>query len=867
MGFSTTIARTSLARRPARALFSVLGVALGIAVAVAILTVDHTTLGRSVRPSDDGWKADLEVHPTGDLEDPNAELGRVPGVLGSTEVLQSDGELLSTELAATGERRGHPVRVVGLQSGDAAKLGLYGLERGAEPSGAGEVLLGRRAAERTGLDVGDELFLLRPPRAPRKVCVDGEFVERAAQGPPPRPVRVRVAGVLRYEDLGRTANGDVVVCDLDVARRVFEGVMVQPAYWLARDPAVDLERLQAGLGERFAYDLRRGAAVGQASDERAFRNGVRLSGLMALALGLFVIFHTLSMSLVERARDVAVVHALGASRVQIGRAFFAEALFIALIAGLLGLFGGVELARALLDRGISSLGVTSTVKGQLIVPWEQVVPLAILGTTVALLGSVFPLLRAGRADTVEALRGELGRPGGSGLARGFHLFAALLLGGVLPLTFFSVVDLVGEQSRELLGVILLGVGVLALLVGTPLVVPVLMGRVAASVATPFRRAFPFAGLLAGSSIERGPVRVAASVAAIALVSAAFVGLRGMTRSLYAETDRWAGEAIVDKVWVGTLPHDTRWAEIAERLREAPEVRAVEVSVHRVNAPFRIVGASPEELARFGPLRADAELAARFAAGSGILVSRRLARQRGLAIGDLVPVATPDGDVLRFEVLAVTDAYGYHPNPHERVYAVVPLDPLERDFCMDVETTDMLAVVLERGTDPLLVEALLAPELPEGVTAEYVSGGDLRRLELADIERDFLVFDVVLLLTAALAGIGVLNGQLLAAMERVKELGVLRALGASTGQIAGSVLLESTVVGLAGGLLGLLLGWGLTGVVVRALRVLSGLDLPHTGISAGSLLTPIAALALAWLAAAYPIWRMARMDPVRAVRTG
>jgi putative ABC transport system permease protein len=176
-------------------------------------------------------------------------------------------------------------------------------------------------------------------------------------------------------------------------------------------------------------------------------------------------------------------------------------------------------------------------------------------------------------------------------------------------------------------------------------------------------------------------------------------------------------------------------------------------------------------------------------------------------------------------------------------------------------------VLERGTDPLLVEALLAPELPEGVTAEYVSGGDLRRLELADIERDFLVFDVVLLLTAALAGIGVLNGQLLAAMERVKELGVLRALGASTGQIAGSVLLESTVVGLAGGLLGLLLGWGLTGVVVRALRVLSGLDLPHTGISAGSLLTPIAALALAWLAAAYPIWRMARMDPVRAVRTG
>ncbi|MEO0653039.1 MAG: FtsX-like permease family protein, partial [Planctomycetota bacterium] len=485
-GFARTIARTSLRRRPARALFSVLGVSLGIAVAVAILTVDHTTLLRSQRQSTDVWRADLEVRPREEVDDPRERLLEVPGVLAATEVLQADGQIQSRADLETGQRNGHAVRVLGLDALGAEGMNLYGLELGEELDGSGGVLLGRRAAERTGLEPGDQLLLSRPPRAPKRVCVDGDVVEKSPGGEAPRPVRLTVRGVLRFEGIGRLANGDVAVVDLSDGRTAFEGVFVQPRWWLARDPEVDVERLESGLGDDFAYDLRQGAVIGQAADERAFRNGVRFSGLMALALGLFVIFHTLSMSLVERIREVAVLHALGAARRQIGLAFFFEALAIAGTAGVLGLFGGIELARQMLNQGISSLGMTGMVKGQLVVPWDQVVSLVVLGTSVALLGSVFPLLRAGRADTVQALRGEQEGQSGSGTARGFHLFAALLLVAVLPIVFFSVVDLVGEQSRELLGVVLLGVGVLALLVGTPLVVPALMGRLSRAVAEPFR---------------------------------------------------------------------------------------------------------------------------------------------------------------------------------------------------------------------------------------------------------------------------------------------------------------------------------------------------------------------------------------------
>src|SRR6185436_15672177 len=105
--------------------------------------------------------------------------------------------------------------------------------------------------------------------------------------------------------------------------------------------------------------------------------------LFALLLGLFVIFHTLSMSLVERVREVGTLFSLSASRAQIARVFFAEALVIALAAGALGLAGGLALATLLLAFGITTLGVSSPLP-LLEVPWPTVAWLVALGVGVAL---------------------------------------------------------------------------------------------------------------------------------------------------------------------------------------------------------------------------------------------------------------------------------------------------------------------------------------------------------------------------------------------------------------------------------------------------------------------------------------------------
>src|SRR5262249_21997717 len=154
--------------------------------------------------------------------------------------------------------------------------------------------------------------------------------------------------------------------------------------------------------------------------------------------------------------------------------FLLEAVFIAGSAAVIGLAGGLALARVLLLLGVTTLGTGHRIT-LFDVPWGAVSGLAGAGLGVALLGSVYPLLRARHTSSVHALRGDE-QLGSAGVARGFHLFAAVLLVGLLPGLYLVIVPVVGEAQGELVGAVLVGVGFLALLVVLPLVVPALFNR-------------------------------------------------------------------------------------------------------------------------------------------------------------------------------------------------------------------------------------------------------------------------------------------------------------------------------------------------------------------------------------------------------
>ncbi len=866
VGLVRTIAGRSLLRRPGRTLFSIAGIAVGIATVVGIFALDHNTVLGRAREVESEWQADIRVSPSALAKRPREELEALPGVEGVAATFQNDAGLV---LPDDPEARAERVRLVALDPGEALALDAYAILAGRDLAPAAvdppQVLVGEALARRLGLGVGDTVLLGKPRRPPRKDCVDGEWQVRQGKRQDAGPsTAFEVVGVLAREGLGRRSRGEVVVVTFAAGQALFEGTHLQTEYWLKHAPDFNLEELESQLGQAYSYELQKSVIVGQAADERAFRNGVRFAGLLAMVLGLFVIFHTLSMSLLERVREVAALHALGATRRQVARIFLTEASVIAGLGGLFGLGGGLLLAKLLLRKGVTTVGVGFPIHS-FDVPWLQVAPLALVGVLIALAGSVFPLLRARHASVARVLRGEDEPHHHGGVARGFQIFAALLLAGVLPGMYFVIVPVVGEAQAELVGVIMVGVGILALFVTLPLIVPSILGFVCARIARPFQVRWPLAGKLAARSIQQNPARAAGAVAAIALVTAGFVGLRGMTRSLEAEIDVWGREAFLRKVYLRNLPK-TNFDELCAALAEYPGVLGVEPGDARTYVPFLLLGLDVEQLTGYGPLADDPALLAAMREG-GAIVSRRLANHNGYEIGSQLHVSTGRGRVESLPVVAISDAYGYFPHPDERLYAVVSDELVGNAFCIDTDFVTTASVRIADDASYETVRAAVTDFLPSAKGVSFETGPYLFRWHSRDIRRDFVLFDIILGLTVVLAALGILNGQLLAALERAKELGVLKALGMTLRQVAGTVLLEALVVGLVGGAVGVLVGAALSPVIVRALETISGLPLPARSAGAWMLAAWIGAAVVAAGACLYPIWRIHRMSAVAAVRTG
>lgn len=870
MGVAALLARKNLARKLPRTLFSILGIAVGIATVVGIFTLDHNTIVGRARNADSGWQAEIEVSPSAAVGDPHGELERVPGVTAFAAAFQNE-----VVVHVPGTERSARVHLVAIEPEHASDLGAYAVQSGrglTEAAGKVGILVGDELARTLAVDVGATLTLVRPRREAGKECVDGQWVPKAPGRGPSLPAAVptefEVLGILAREGVGRMSRGEVCVIDYRHGLRLFDGAHVDTRYWLKHDASVDLERIQTALGRAWSYDLKKSVIIGQAADERAFRNGVRFAGLFAMVLGLYVIFHTLSMALVERVREIGILHALGASRGQIARVFLGEAVFVAVAGGAVGLAGGLLAARACLRVGITTVGAGEHLRFSE-VPWPTVAGLTLAGIGIALAGSIYPLARLRGARSHAALKNQdlAGDPARAhASSKGFRFFAVALVAVLLPALYLWLVPVVGEAQQELVGILMVGLGILAVFISLPLLLPGLLGWLCARLTGPFQRRFPLAGMLAARTMRDAPLRIAGAVSALALVSAAFVGLRGMTQSLEAEVRVWGQNAFLDKVYVRNLPDAPLDAVIAQ-LERYPGVLGVEPNAARTYVPFLIVGVRPQQLTKYGPLSEDPMLVERMQSENGVILSRRLARHRGYSVGDSVHVTAARGQVFSLPVIAISDAYGYFPHPDERLYAVVDERFLDRAFCISGALVRDIAVRVEPGTDPRIIEAAVRDLYPDVRGISFEDGPYLYRWHTTDIGRDFILFDLVLAGTVLLAAIGVLNGQLLAALERAKELGVLRALGATRAQIAGMVALEASVIGLTGGALGVLLGSGLAPVIVRALRVVSGLPLPVPGPSWPALWAWLGAIAVALIAAMYPLWRMVRARPADAVRSG
>ncbi len=842
--------------RPGKTLASALGIGVGIATVVSVLTVDHNTmLSQAARRGLSDPETDLLISPlqrSVDVFDDVAE------DLRSRTFLRGVTAYATRPLSlAVGGRVRASIELMAVEEGAASFHAGYDVQQGealdhesAEP----QLLISAFMADKHELEVGSLVELTRPPRRRAAVarCVDGEIVMQA-----PRPTRAgepeplhpfRVTGILSPTRLGYPKMRALTT----FARgREVMGNDMRAHFWADFDKSqLDLQGVENRLRDAFVVKAPKRALSGEAPEERAFRSGVRFCGFLALFLGLYIIFNTMSMSLVERVRQIGLLRALGVTRGRLAAIFLVEGLILSLLGAVLAVVLAERIVSLMQRWQITTLGFGKPLD-IIEVPWGQVAAVMVAGVLFSLAGILYPFLRAARLSVIDALRRgviELAHDPFTGTRR-------LVLLGILALV--PVAWFVGLPSESSIPVplweaILLGIGIVAGVFAVLLLASSLLPNLAARIIGVFKGP---AMLLARSTVLTARHRVFATVTGLMLVFAAVFLVISVLESLKSETRQFAERALAGRLYLKTTPEGAEQIAALREVKGLPELATLVPINVEVRSQF-LVRAIDARMLNSGSLAGDNVIRRLFERQPTVILSTRCAADFGYEVDELVtlPVDSEEGAV-DFRVLAISDEYGFKPD--DRVFAAVSAASMKRYWCLDSEGLGDYFMAWAPGMSAPRLEALRGAAedvLGEGQVLDLRRGDDIADDYLADLDKDFGIFYAILVLTVMLAAIGVLNAMVIAVMERRREIGLLRAVGLTGSQVARMLLVESGAFGVLGGLLGLVVGIPLAALTAGALTESSHLSLAFVMSPAAAAMVMGGAVVVALLAVVFPALR-------------
>jgi putative ABC transport system permease protein len=608
--------------------------------------------------------------------------------------------------------------------------------------------------------------------------------------------------------------------------------------------------LPAGTEIRTAGAQAREGATKVASSIGTVRTFLLVFGAIALFVGAFVIFNTISITVAQRARELATLRTLGASRRQVLRSVLLETLVIGVLASAIGLVAGLGIAKGL-GALFAALGADLP-QAHLVLARRTVAISLVTGTVVTILAGLVPAIRATRVPPISAVR-EGALPPPSRLAAG-RPYAA---GAMIVLGIAAIADgvLAGGTASAVL--VPMGAGTALLFVGVALISSHLVRPLAALVGGPARSLGGAAGRLAAQNAVRHPGRTASTAAAlmIGLALVTFVATlgAGMRHAFADSLDRQirAGHVVsassnadagVFPVAAARVIADTPGVTVASSVRtDKARVLGASTDVLGVD-PATIGRVYRFELARGSSLRR---------LGIGAMVPDAYAREHGLTIGSRLTIETANG-ARRTMPLTAT----YRPAPVEGLISgvVIGQAAFDRTFPQPRNAYTFVA-----GTTPT---ARLAAALAPFPDARLDTKVGWIANDQKDLDKTLVLLYVLLALSVVVSLFGMVNTMILSVLERTRELGMLRAIGMSRRQARRMIRHESVITALIGAALGLPLGVLLAAIVTAGLAE-QGLGL-HPPAGALLACTAVAAVAGA-LAAVPPARRASRLNVLDALQ--
>jgi putative ABC transport system permease protein len=796
------VALKGLAGRPVRTLLTTLAIVLGVAMVSGAFTLTDTMRGGADSLSSasyDGTDAVVSGRTAFDVDATDwgvqrptvdeALLDRVraaPGVAAAVGDITDEAKIIGRDGKPVGDGPyfgvGHDSRAEG-----AGAVTPFRLDSGRWAAGAGEVVIDAATAEDEGYALGASV--------------------RVATGE--RSGFYTLVGIARFGDVKSLGTATAAVFDLGVAQQVF-----------GKQDAYDAI-LVTGRDGVAGSDVRRAvaAAIGSAAqvETAAAHDRFQLDGLkqfisiiqvvlvvfgfVAILVGAFTIFNTLSITVAQRSRELGLLRMVGAMRRQILGSVLLEALVIGVLASLIGLAAGFGVAEGL-NKVFSSMDLSLPEAGTVFAARTVVVSM-LVGTVVTVVAGIIPAWKATRVAPVEALRAS--DPG----ARKVRLPARAVRG---------LAGLLGRPAEKLGGA---------------------------------------AGALARRNAMRQPGRTAVTASAlmigVALVTVVTVVAQGLRDTTTGTLERRIGATHVLTATDGWSPTDPA---IAARIAQAPGVDGVTGVRQDVGLSFGdkefVNSIDPATAAgRFGfdwKEGDDADLAG--LAANEAIIDEGWASEHGLTVGEAFSVTSVKGEELSLKVAAIESS------PILDAIAMGPITIPQATFEGAFESDKNLMTFISASDDAAVDRAVAAfPDVKAQTRSEYVDA------MTGDIDSLLAIFYVLLALAVIVSLFGIVNTLVLSTFERTRELGMLRAVGMTRRQVRRMVRQEAVITALLGAGMGITVGLGLAAALTSALAD-EGLTF---AIPAGALVVLAIVAGLAGvLAAVLPARRASRLNVLDAL---
>ncbi len=848
MNLQLTLAARYLAGRKLRTFLTTLAVVFGVLVIFGMNIILPTMLAAlQINAMAVQGTVDLTiVHQTGDAF-PQEMLAKVQAVDGVRAVAASLHRTVNLPADFFDGDPARPDRIlalalIGIDPFGAKTVRAYPLISGRylEPGDAASALISQSLADDLSVKVGDR-FSIPTVNGLTRLTVVGILLPHLGPGNEEVLVTLPEAQALTAQP-GRVNTIDVNFNSTEEARRIEIAQNVQSAL------GGDYQAASLLAGEEMFASLKAGQVA------------FSIFGMLALFMGAFIIFNTFRTVVAERQHDIGMLRAVGASRRLIVGMILAEGLLQGMIGTLVGLMLGYLAGMGILTLVGPIMFQFLNIKiGPPVVSPLILVVSVLLGVGVTVFAGLVPAIRASRVTPLEALR-----PSGTdleftrGAGRWFALGVALIILAILALVSDDVT--------------FIAPGGILLLVGIVLVAPMLVRPVASVFGRLVALVYAHQGMgeLAQGNLTRQPSRVAVTASATMLGLAVVVAAGGLVASLSGTLSDVMQKSLGSDylfvppsigLWNSNIGADSSLAQRLHEVEGLGDISTMRFAGSAVNGhAVSLLGIDPLVFPKVAGLH--------FQQGIEFLAYQEIAQSRaliangaflaaiGAKVGDTIELTTPRGKAPYHIAAMASDLLNV-----KITSAFISQANMQADFGVTEDV--FLQFNLKPGADVAAADPQIRAVAADYPQFRVVAGKAYYSQLQAQMDAGFSGMYFVLALLALPSLIAMLNTLAIGVIERTREIGMLRAVGATKKQIYTMVVAEALLLALIGAVFGILCGLYLGYIMVSGLKMI--FPLGYTFPLAGILAALVISLLFGALAAIIPARQAARMNVVEALR--